>query len=102
MKLAAVNTSDGRVILIEADERLDLSVHGVFVHACKLAEYPNLRAIEVNLGKTRHILDSGLARLLMLRDHASHFGQCIKLFNCSPEIRNRLLESRVMTEFQIV
>jgi ABC-type transporter Mla MlaB component len=102
MKLAAVNTSDGRVILIEADERLDLSVHGVFVHACKLAEYPNLRAIEVNLGKTRHILDSGLAMLLMLRDHASHFGQCIKLFNCSPEIRNRLLESRVMTEFQIM
>jgi hypothetical protein len=101
MKLAAVNTSDGRVIRIEADERLDLSVHGVFVHACKLAEYPNLRAIEVNLGKTRHIRDSGLAMLLMLREGAGHFDKTIKLFNCSPEIRNRLQESRVLTGFQI-
>jgi hypothetical protein len=101
MKLAAVNTADGRVIRIEADERLDLSVHGVFVHACKLAEYPNLRAIEVNLVKTRHILDSGLAMLMMLRERAGHLDNCIKLFNCSPEIRNRLLESRVLTGFQI-
>jgi ABC-type transporter Mla MlaB component len=101
MKLAAVNTTDGRVIRIEADEHLDLSVHGVFVHACKLAEYPNLRAIEVNLGRTRHIRDSGLAMLLMLREGAGHFGKNIKLFNCSPEIRNRLQESRVLTGFQI-
>jgi hypothetical protein len=102
MKLADLSTSDGRVILIETDERLDLCAHGVFVQACKLAEYPNLQAILVNLGKTRHILDSGLAMLLMLRDHAGHFGQRIKLFNCSPEIRNRLLEISVMSEFQIV
>jgi anti-anti-sigma regulatory factor len=102
MKLADMSTSDGRVIIIETDERLDLCAHGVFVQACKLAEYPNIRAILVNLGKTRHILDSGLAMLLMLRDHVGHFGQCIKLFNCSPEIRNRLLESHVMTAFQIV
>ena len=101
MKLAAVNTSDGRVIRIEADERLDLSVHGAFVHACKLAEYPNLRAIEVNLVKTRHILDSGLAMLMMLRERAGHLDNGIKLFNCSPEIRNRLVESRVLTGFQI-
>ncbi len=102
MKLATVNTSDGRVVLIETDKRLDLSVHGVFVQACKLAEYPNLRGIEVNLGKTRLILDSGLAMLLMMRDHMSQFGRYIKLYNCSPEIRNRLLKSRVMTAFQIV
>ena len=99
MKLADVKTSDGRVILIEADERLDLSAHSVFVQACKLAEHPNLLAIIVNLGKTRDILDSGL---LMLRDRADHISKSIKLFNCTPEIRNRLLESRVMTEFQIV
>lgn len=102
MKLADVKTSDGRVILIEADERLDLSAHSVFVQACKLAEYPNLLTIIVNLGKTRDILDSGLAMLLMLRDRAGHISKRIKLFNCTPEIRNRLLESRVMTEFQIV
>lgn len=102
MKLATINTSDGRVILIETDRRLDLSVHGVFVQACKLAEYPNLRGIEVNLGKTRKILDSGLAMLLMMRDHIGHFGHNIKLYNCTPEIRSRLLESRVMTEFRIV
>ena len=102
MKLADVKTSDGRVILIEADERLDLSAHSVFVQACKLAEHPNLLAIIVNLGKTRDILDSGLAMLLMLRDRADHISKRIKLFNCTPEIRNRLLESRVMTEFQIV
>ncbi len=102
MKLAAVNTPDGRVILIETDERLDLCAHGVFVQACELAEYPDLRAILVNLVKTRDILDSGLAMLLMMRDRVGYFGQYIKLINCSPEIRNRLLECRVMTEFQIV
>jgi anti-anti-sigma regulatory factor len=102
MKLADLSTSDGRVILIETDERLDLCAHGVFVQACKLTEHPDLKAIMVNLGKTRHILDSGLAMLLMLRDHVGHLGQYIKLFNCSPEIRNRLLESHVMTEFHIV
>jgi hypothetical protein len=90
------------VIRIEADERLDLSIHSVFVHACKLAEYPNLLGIEVNLGKTMQILDSGLAMLLMLRERVGHFGNRIKLFNCSPEIKKRLAESRVMTEFQIV
>lgn len=102
MKLADLSTSDGRVIIIETDERLDLCAHGVFAQACKLAEYPDLQAILVNLGKTMQILDSGLAMLLMLRDHASHLGQCLKLFNCSPEIRNRLLKSRVMTAVQIV
>ena len=102
MKLADMSTSDGKVIIIETDERLDLCAHGVFVQACKLAECPNMQAILVNLGKTRQILDSGLAMLLMLRDHVGHLGQYIKLFNCSPEIRNRLLESPVMTEFHIV
>lgn len=102
MKLADVKTSDGRVILIEADERLDLSAHSVFVQACNLAEHPNLLVIMVNLGRTRDILDSGLAMLLMLRDRAGHISKRIKLFNCAPEIRNRLLESPVMTGFQIV
>ena len=102
MKLAAINSSEGRVILIETDQRLDLSVHGVFVQACRLAEYPDLRGIEVNLGKTRQILDSGLAMLLMLRDRVGHFARYIKLYNCSPEIRNRLLESRAMINFLIV
>jgi hypothetical protein len=40
--------------------------------------------------------------LLMLRDRAGHISRRIKLFNCAPEIRNRLLESPVMTGFQIV
>jgi hypothetical protein len=56
----------------------------------------------VNLGKTRHILDSGLAMLLMLREGAGHLGNCIKLVDCNAEIRTRRVESRVMTEFQIV
>jgi anti-anti-sigma regulatory factor len=102
MKLADVETSDGRVILIEADERLDLSAHSVFVQACKLADHPNLLVIMVNLARTRDILDSGLAMLLMLHDRAGHISKRIKLFNCAPEIRNRLLESPVMTGFQIV
>jgi len=72
------------------------------VQACNLAEHPNLLVIMVNLGRTRDILDSGLAMLLMLRDRAGHISKRIKLFNCAPEIRNRLLESPVMTGFQIV
>jgi anti-anti-sigma regulatory factor len=102
MKLATIHTSIGRVITIETDEDLDLRSHGVFVHACRLAEEPNLRAIEVNLGKTRKIRDSGLAMLLMLRERMGREANGIRLINCSPEIRSRLAASSVGTQFQLV
>jgi anti-anti-sigma regulatory factor len=102
MKLAAIQTSIGRVIAIETDEDLDLRSHGVFVDACKLADDPHLKAIEVNLGRTRNIRDSGLAMLMMLRESTSRVSNRIRLVNCSPEIRSRLAASSIATQFQLV
>lgn len=101
MKLATIHTSVGRVVTIETDEDLDLRSHGVFVHACTLAEHPELKAIEVNLGKTRNIRDSGLAMLLMLRERTGWDGNRIRLVNCSPGIRSRLAASSLGEQFQL-
>lgn len=99
MKLSTLQTSTGRVIRIEADEVLDLRAHGVFVDACRLADYPDLNRIEVNLGKTRNINDSGVHLLLMLYERTRTMSLDIRLINCSAEIRRRLTTSRIGKQF---
>jgi anti-anti-sigma regulatory factor len=101
MKLATMHTSTGSVITIETDEELDLRSHGVFVHACKLAEHPDAKLIEVNLGKTRSIRDSGLAMLLMLCEQTGWESDRVRVINCSPEIRRRLVANSTVTRFSI-
>ncbi len=101
MQTAHLSSPDGRVITIEIDERLDLSVHSMFVQACELAARPGPRAIEVNVGKTRYIQDSGLAMLLMLRGCAGRLKNRIRLVNCSPEMKTRLTAHRMHTQFRL-
>jgi anti-anti-sigma regulatory factor len=93
--------SGSRVIAIEIHERLDLSVHSTFVEACELAALPGPRAIEVNLGKTHYVQDSGLAMLLMLRSCAGRLRNRIRLINCSPEIRRRLEAHSMDSHFHL-
>jgi hypothetical protein len=90
-----------KVIAIEIHERLDLSVHGRFVQACRLAALPGSDAIELDVGRTRDILDSGLAMLLMLHRCAGPLRNRIRLVNCSPEMRSRLQAHKMDTHFQL-
>jgi hypothetical protein len=101
MELKTVTTADGRVIAIQVDENLDLTVHSLFAQACELVADPNPGAIEVNVGRTLNVRDSGLAMLLMLKRCASHLDQPIKLVNCSPELRNSLLARRMDGQFSL-
>jgi hypothetical protein len=101
MELTTVLKGDGRVIAIDVDENLDLSVHSLFVQACELAADPGSDTIEVNVGRTLNVRDSGLAMLLMLRDCAGHLGQRVKLVNCSPELRSSLLARRMDGHFSL-
>jgi hypothetical protein len=102
MKLSTSYYTTGRVISIETDEELDLTSHGVFVDACRLAEYPDYRSIDVNLINTRKIRASGIAMLLMLRQITGCASNCIRLLNCNPEIRNQLLRSQLAQQLQVV
>jgi len=102
MKLSTSYHSTGRVISIETDEELDLTSHGVFVDACRLAEHPDYRSIDVNLINTRKIRASGIAMLLMLRQLTGCASNCIRLLNCNPDIRNQLLRSQLAQQFQVL
>jgi anti-anti-sigma regulatory factor len=90
MKLLTIHTSIGKGITIETSEDLDPRSHSVFMHAYKLAKHLNLNRIEVDLGKTQTIRDSGLAILLLLSKRINGESISIKLINCSPEIRSQL------------
>ena len=96
-----LSSADGRVISIEVDERLDLSLHSTIVQACELAATPGLRAIEVNVGKTRYIQDSGLAMLLMLRQCAGRLKNRIRVVNCSPEMKAQLMARSMHMQFRL-
>jgi hypothetical protein len=102
MKLSSSYSSAGRVIFIETDEELDLTSHGVFVDACRLAEYPDCSSIDVNLIKTRNIRASGVAMLLMLRQLTDRSCNRIRLLNCHPNVRNYLMKSKLGQQFQVV
>jgi anti-anti-sigma regulatory factor len=102
MQLSTIDTSSGRVIIIETDEDLDLSSYEVFVHACRLAEYPDMSTIEVNLANTKNIRGSGVDMLLMLHARANGLSNRIRLVNCSAKIRRQLTTSRVGKQFQVL
>jgi anti-anti-sigma regulatory factor len=101
VQLNTVMTPAGRVITIDVDENLDLSLHSLFVRACELAAASDSDAIEVNVANIRHVRDSGLAMLMMLRDRARRRGDRVKLVNCGPELRRRLLAGRIGANFSL-
>ena len=102
MKLSTRNSANGRVISIEADAELDLKAHGVFVDACRRAEYPEHNTIDVDLRRTRKIRASGMAMLLMLRELTGREGPRIRVRNSNPDIRKQLMKSIVSQQLQVV
>jgi anti-anti-sigma factor len=101
MGLTTIRTSQGNVIKVDVDENLDVSVHSLFVQACEAAAGSGAAEIAVNMRKARHVRDSGLAMLLMLRERAGRLGDTVRLVNCSPAFKRQLLAHRLDAHFSL-
>jgi len=102
MNVFVENTTSGDVILISADERLDLFAYGAFGEAANLAmNNPRSSAIVVDLGKTQQLFDSGKAMLLTLHRRAGRLKNRIYLTNVGSEIKHKLTQGRFSKLFHI-
>jgi hypothetical protein len=101
MNLAKQQVASENVIHIETDKVLDLGAFETFLVASKQANMSATRSIDVDLGKTVHIRDSGLAMLQMLRKQTK-WGTPIRLVNWDPVIHRRLAAIPIGTDFQLV
>jgi anti-anti-sigma regulatory factor len=102
MNVFVKNTKAGNVILISADERLDLFAYEAFGEAANLAiNNPRPSAIVVDLGKTQQLFDSGKAMLLTLHQRAGRLKDRIYLTNVGAEIKHKLTQGRFSNLFHI-
>jgi anti-anti-sigma regulatory factor len=95
LNIKTTDNDKGKTLLIRADETLDCETHTVFSNAALVASYPWINEIEIDLGNTTLIRDSGLSMLLMLMNKTGMRRRQIRLTNCRPEIRTRLTTSPV-------
>jgi len=95
-----MEVANGKVITIETDVILDLSVFEAFLSASQLANTPDASSINVNLAKTLHIRDSGVAMLQLLRK-LTRWTCPIRLVNWDPVIHHRLAAILIGTKFQV-
>jgi len=103
MKVSVVDSLAGEVVLVCADERLDLTAYDVFSEAARLvAKNPSSEAIVVDLLHTRLLFDSGKAMLLSLREKAGRLKGKIYLANLTPEIKHKLNQGRFPVLFNII
>jgi anti-anti-sigma regulatory factor len=102
MRVSLMNSLAGEVILIRADERLDLLAYNGFDEAAALAKNnPASEAIVVDLGGTQELFDSGRAMLLTLRERAGRLKSKIYLTNAIPEIKRKLNQGKFPILFNI-
>jgi len=96
------STGTGDILIISADEHLDLLSYGEFCKATAIAiNNPRSSAIIVDLSRTRLLFDSGNAMLMILRQHAGHLKNHIYLVNANPAIRKKLMQCKFTKLFHI-
>lgn len=91
------NTSESRnIIVIQADESLDLSSYFTFSEAATMAR-KSLQdtSIFVDLAKTRTLFDSGRAMLQSLHQMAGVLKNPVYLTNVEPGIKSQLEQGRM-------
>ena len=90
------------VVLISANESLDLSAFRKFKEATSIARNNSLNTtIVVDLNITRQLFDSGKAALLALHQTTRHFKNRIRLTNVEPEIEQQLNLGKLSGLFDI-
>ena len=99
MSTATMQGSEGKVVSIQTGCVLDLSAFETILSASDLANTPETSSIEVDLGKTLHIRDSGVAMLQLLRK-LTRWTCPIRLVNLDPVVHYRITTSRIGTQFQ--
>ena len=100
MSMATTNVASGNVITIETGIVLDLQAFKAVLSASRFAETSDATAIDVNLAKTLHIRDSGVAMLLLLRK-LTRWTCPVRLINWDPVIHHRLTTILIGTKIQI-
>ena len=95
MQIRTSDNGNGRTVKIQADEHLDAKILGMVSQAVILASSPWIDNIEIDLRKTRVIRDAGLSLLSRLCEKSGLSRNHIGLVNCSPEIRPRLIRSKL-------
>ena len=95
MQIKTSDTGNGRTVKIRTDEQLDAKILDVVSQAVILANSPWIDKIEIDLRKTRVIRDSGLSLLSRLCEKSGLSRNHIGLVNCRPEIRPRLIRSKL-------
>jgi hypothetical protein len=101
MNMANLQDAKGNVVTIEMDCILDLTAFAAFLSASNQANTRETESIDVDLRKTLHIRDSGVAMLQLLR----RLTRCtcpIRLVNWDPVVYYRLAACRVETQFDFV
>lgn len=92
----------GSAITINVGEDLDLRLRDTFLQAVAWAQRSVARRIIVDLGKTRRIFDSGLAMLMLLNDRSWRLSSRVRIINCRPELKHRLVHGLIPARFNLV
>lgn len=94
--------SYGHSITISVGEDLDLRLRDLFMQAVVCAQRDVASRIVVDLRKTSRIFDSGLAMLMLLNDRAWRLSGKIRIINCRPELKHRLMRNLLTDNFNLV
>ena len=95
MKIKTTDNGTGRTVNIRVDERLDWKIHSIVSQVAILTHSPWVDTMEIDLRKTKIIRDSGLSMLSMLCQKSGLSRKHIGVINCRPELRTRLINSKV-------
>lgn len=105
MRTTISGSISDRVLVIHTAERLDFSQHEPFCRACEESLSLGIQRIDIDMGATIQIYDSGIGMLIMLARKAHRSGgaeRTIRIVNCSEELYQRLVEARLPPAFQLV
>lgn len=100
MQIITADNRNDDTISIRAGESLDLSACDVVTRVCNLAKHPHIRFVVIDLENTKHIRDSGLAILILLRQRARKLVRQITIVNCRSEVKSRIFASSLTTAFR--
>jgi anti-anti-sigma regulatory factor len=93
---------DGHSITISVGVDLDLRLRDIIMQAVVCAQRDVASRIVVDLRKTRRIFDSGLAMLMLLNDRSWRLSGKIRIINCRPELKHRLMRNLLPDNFNLV
>ena len=90
MWLNLTQTDAGLTVVVKVGDRLDISRTQLFAKARDWASQTGASRIDIDLGGTRRLFDSGLAILMRLRQRMDADDQALRVTNCEPSVDRQL------------